>query len=312
LAKQTMGVMMRIATILCFLAHFCAFSYAKNKQINDTIIPVVFWHGMGDSCYNPLSMGSLVKMVEKEKPGIHTNCLKFGKGLFEDTFDGFFEACNKQIDAACDMIKNDKNLANGYNAVGLSQGGQFLRAVAQRCPDPPMNNLISLGGQHQGVYGFPRCPQSSFTWMCDKARELLTLGAYNTYVQETLVQAQYWHDPLQEAEYIKKSMFIAEINQLQGVKPEYKTNLMKLNAFVMVRFNNDTMVIPRDSEWFGYYAPGQDKTMQTLQQSSIYVNDTLGLKEMDTAGKLVFLEVDGDHLQFTAEWFKQNIVDKYL
>ncbi len=29
------------------------------------------------------------------------------------------------------------------------QGGQFLRAVAQRCPDPPMRNLVSIGGQHQ-------------------------------------------------------------------------------------------------------------------------------------------------------------------
>jgi len=25
------------------------------------------------------------------------------------------------------------------------------RAVAQRCPVPPMHNLISVGGQHQGM-----------------------------------------------------------------------------------------------------------------------------------------------------------------
>lgn len=29
----------------------------------------------------------------------------------------------------------------------------FRRAVAQRCPNPPMKNLVTLGGQHQGVYG---------------------------------------------------------------------------------------------------------------------------------------------------------------
>lgn len=27
------------------------------------------------------------------------------------------------------------------------------RAVAQRCPDPPMRNLVTFGGQHQGVFG---------------------------------------------------------------------------------------------------------------------------------------------------------------
>jgi hypothetical protein len=39
-----------------------------------------------------------------------------------------------------------------------SQGGQFLRAVAQRCPQPQMRNLITFGAQHQGVFGFPNCP----------------------------------------------------------------------------------------------------------------------------------------------------------
>merc|ERR1712038_87395 len=230
----------KMATLVCALFIFVQFwanSLAENAVKQNETLPVVLWHGMGDSCFNPISMGSFVKMLEKEKPGIHTNCLKFGNSLTEDTLDGFFENTNDQIEQACHMISADEKLANGYNAIGLSQGGQFLRAVAQRCPTPPMHNLISLGGQHQGVYGFPRCPQSTLTWICDKAREMLTAGAYTDYVQDHLVQAQYWHDPTEEEEYQKKSKFIAEINQLQGIKPEYKENLMKLNAFVMVRFN---------------------------------------------------------------------------
>lgn len=49
--------------------------------------------------------------------------------------------------------------------------------------------------------------------LCNEIRELLNLGAYNRYVQEILVQAQYWHDPLNENEYREKSLFIADINQ---------------------------------------------------------------------------------------------------
>lgn len=49
--------------------------------------------------------------------------------------------------------------------------------------------------------------------LCNDIRELLNLGAYNKYVQSILVQAQYWHDPLNEAEYREKSVFIADINQ---------------------------------------------------------------------------------------------------
>ena len=32
------------------------------------------------------------------------------------------------------------------------------RALVQRCPTVKVYNLISVGGQHQGVYGFPNCP----------------------------------------------------------------------------------------------------------------------------------------------------------
>lgn len=49
--------------------------------------------------------------------------------------------------------------------------------------------------------------------LCNEIRELLNFGAYNAYVQKILVQAQYWHDPLNEKEYREKSAFIADINQ---------------------------------------------------------------------------------------------------
>jgi len=42
-------------------------------------------------------------------------------------------------------------------------------------------NLISFGGQHQGVYGFPHCPGENST-ICDYIRKLLNIGAYERYV----------------------------------------------------------------------------------------------------------------------------------
>ncbi|CAG2123520.1 unnamed protein product, partial [Medioppia subpectinata] len=97
-------------------------------------------------------------------------------------------------------------MANGFNAIGFSQGGQILRAIAQRCPTIQINNLISLGGQHQGVYGLPRCPQQNR--ICDLVRKLLNYGAYEDYVQSHVVQAEYWHDPLQEDIYKNRSVFL--------------------------------------------------------------------------------------------------------
>lgn len=36
-------------------------------------------------------------------------------------------------------------------------------------------------------------------------------------------------------------------------------------------FTNDTMVIPKESEWFTFYKPGQDKEILPLEQSVLYL-----------------------------------------
>ncbi|KAF6345397.1 palmitoyl-protein thioesterase 1 [Rhinolophus ferrumequinum] len=112
-------------------------------------LPLVIWHGMGDSCCNPLSMGAIKKMVEEKIPGIYVLSLEIGKTLIEDVRNSFFLNVNSQVTTVCQILAKDPKLQHGYNAMGFSQGGQFLRAVAQRCPSPPMINLISVGGQHQ-------------------------------------------------------------------------------------------------------------------------------------------------------------------
>ena len=51
-----------------------------------------------------------------------------------------------------------------------------------------------------------------------------------------------------EAEYIEKSVFLADINQERFVNETYKANMLSLNKFVMVKFLEDTIVQPRESE----------------------------------------------------------------
>ena len=86
---------------------------------------------------------------------------------------------------ACAIIANDTRLQDGFHAMGFSQGAQFLRAVVQRCP-VQVRNLISIGGQHQGVFGFPRCPIND-SRICDLVRKMLSIGAYDLYIQNQLV-----------------------------------------------------------------------------------------------------------------------------
>jgi len=40
--------------------------------------------------------------------------------------NSYFKNVNKQITEVCKMINEDEKLSNGFNAIGFSQGGQFL------------------------------------------------------------------------------------------------------------------------------------------------------------------------------------------
>ncbi|XP_050407435.1 palmitoyl-protein thioesterase 1 [Patella vulgata] len=273
-------------------------------------VPVVIWHGIGDSCCGR-SIGSIKSLIEEQVQGIYVKSLEIGNNTTEDVNNGYLMNVNDQVTMACKLISNDSKLQNGYNALGFSQGGQFMRAVVQRCPTPRIFNFVSVGGQHQGVYGFPKCPGDNNT-LCDIVRKLLSYGAYVSFVQDHLVPAEYWQDPLNLDEYRNKSVFLADINQERTKNPVYKENLLKLKNLVLVKFLQDTTVEPRESEWFGFYEPGQAKKLLTVFETPLYQQDWLGLKKLNDTGRLHFLSSDTDHQIFTHEWFISNIINKFF
>jgi palmitoyl-protein thioesterase len=68
------------------------------------------------------------------------------------------------------------------------------------------------------------------------------------------------------------------------------------------------MVTPHESEHFGFYEENNPSKIIPLNESSLYINDLLGLKTMDEQSRIIFLESDTDHLQFTDQWFIDNII----
>ncbi|XP_066152563.1 palmitoyl-protein thioesterase 1 [Euwallacea fornicatus] len=273
--------------------------------------PIVMWHGMGDSCCFDFSLGAIKEKLNNSIPGVYVLSLQIGDSIIKDMENGYFLHPDKQIKMACDIVNEDPKLAGGFNAIGFSQGAQFLRALVQRCSTAKVKNLISVGGQHQGVYGLPNCGALSNN-TCDYIRKLLNHAAYIRWVQNALVQATYWHDPLNEQEYKNYSSFLSDINNEKEVNQNYVTNLQALDNFVLIKFNNDTIVQPVDTEWFGFYKPGQSVELQSLEESDLYTEDRLGLKKLNENKKLKFLATSGNHLKFEWAWFEQNVVAPYL
>mmetsp|Transcript_12246 Transcript_12246/g.31049 ORF Transcript_12246/g.31049 Transcript_12246/m.31049 type:complete len:328 (-) Transcript_12246:81-1064(-) len=300
-------LMVGLFLVLVVLTGFSYGTLVESSPDTQSYIPVVLWHGMGDSCCNPLSMGRIKRMIEKHLPGIYVHSLEIGENVLRDMENGFLLESNKQVQWAMNQTQSIPQLAKGFSIMGFSQGGQFSRALLQRQSTPSIYNLISVGGQHQGVFGFPDCPAPSIP-NCEELRDALTTAAYTDLIQAHVAQSNYWHDPTDEAGYRAKCNFLPDINNDGSLNQSYRENLQSVNKFVMVKFLNDTIVIPRESEWFGFYAPGQDTTTQTLQESTLYQEDWLGLKEMDQRDQLVFLSTEGEHLQFTDQWFLDNLL----
>ena len=141
-------------------------------------------------------------------------------------------------------------------------GGQFLRAYVELYNAPPVNNLITFGSQHMGVSDLPLC--SRWDFFCQLARRAARGGVYTNWAQENLVQAQYYRDPNNLQTYLEANTFLAPINnevpESGARNATFARNLATLNNLVLVLFSEDKTVVPKESSWFGSYAPETDDT----------------------------------------------------
>ncbi|VDO09054.1 unnamed protein product [Rodentolepis nana] len=271
---------------------------------------VVVWHGMGDSGTGR-GIKHLCEMIANEIPGTYVLNLIIGSATM-DRINSFFMPINEQLDIVCKKVHSDPRLANGFHLIGFSQGGLFVRALAQRCPPKKLGSVISIGGPQQGIFGLPFCPNATSIPLCQYLRDLLSKTAYNDLVQSSFVQAQYWHDPMNEKLYRAKSRFLAEINQENIVNSTYRENLLKAKNLVLVRFMSDVTVIPGISEWFGFYRNGSSESTYDYKESKQYATDSLGLKTLNGQGRLHLLSLPGRHLQFSDYWFRTVIIRQFL
>ncbi|KAI8605482.1 palmitoyl-protein thioesterase [Dissophora ornata] len=255
--------------------------------------PVVFYHGMGDSAHSK-GMLELFDSVKEVAPEIFIHSIFLAESEAEDQRAGFFGNVNKQIESVCQQLKSIPELEDGFNAVGFSQGGQFLRAYVQRCNDPPVHNLVTVGSQHSGVSDIPGCVQSDPS--CRLMRSIAKSGVYSGYVRDHVVQAQYYKDPNNLQTYLERNIFLPDINNEREVKNAmYKKRLTSINNLVMFMFTEDITVRPKETAWFGFSDETGD--IVDLEEQDQYKEDWLGLRTMDEAGKLVFDIMEGEHVR---------------
>jgi palmitoyl-protein thioesterase len=166
-----------------------------------------------------------------------------------------------QVEHVCNTIKSDPKLANGYYGIGLSQGGLLIRGLAQRCPEVPIKGLVTYGAPSNGIFGIPDCLETVDSYdLCELARQLLAAAAYDPELQHLVAPAQYWRDPLNHTEFINRSMFLSDLDNLKPEKnQEYKRIITSLENFVMILLYS----------WFfsGFRLSKSDRNMDLLINS---------------------------------------------
>ena len=109
--------------------------------------------------------------------------------------------------------------------------------------------------------------------------------------------------------YPTGSHYLAPINnEVEHRNLEYKAKIENLVNFVMVMFNQDDVVEPKQSAHFEFYSPGQDREVLPLNESAIYQEDWLGLRTLDESGRLHFFSVEGKHVEIDYDWVAEYII----
>ncbi|KAL1986090.1 hypothetical protein VTN96DRAFT_6987 [Rasamsonia emersonii] len=271
----------------------------STKESDATPLPLVIWHGLGDS-YAAEGMKKVAALAEEVNPGTYVHLVHLADSDSGDRQASFLGNLTEQVARVCEQLASEPILstAPAVNALGFSQGGQFLRAYIERCNFPPVHNFVTFGSQHNGISKFQACA-SSGDWVCRGAEALLRFGTWSDFVQSRFVPAQYFRDPEELDAYLEHSNFLADINNEREVKnPYYKNNLMSLNRFGMFMFEDDTMAIPKESAWFAEVNTTTGE-VTPLRERQLYKEDWLGLRALDEQGKLDFESVPGPHMQLT-------------
>lgn len=277
---------------------------------DDSKLPTVFAHGMGDSCFNA-GMKQITADTGKHI-GSYAVCVPTGDNVVSDTINGFLLNMDKSVDVFAAKIQKDPKLAGGFNAVGFSQGNSLIRGYIHKYNNPKVNNVLHVHGTVSGVSGIPQCNPASNS-LCKGLSQLAGSLCYNGLVQGILFQANYFRDPrkINETDYQEHSQLAAWNNEIAGKEnATYKENFVAVNKYVMVKALQDTMVFPNEGEHWGHFKDGTYDAIP-MNQTKWYTEDLFGLKTVDQRGDIHFETTAGNHLQFT-ETQLFGWVDKYF
>jgi palmitoyl-protein thioesterase len=227
---------------------------------------------------------------------------KYNRKVYNlDIGDTLYTPMNKQLNILCSTIYNISQLKNGFDFIGMGQGGLLARGYVEKCNKYMVRNLITILSPHGGIYN---------------DNNLNYGNLYSSAIQNNFSISNYWRDPYNYNLYLTNSTFLSDINNEKtnnNTNFNYKLNMLTLHNFIMIYSTNIYgLNYPAESARFSMYRTVPKKIITNpkrlinintrtniknghnlmdlklvdLFDSELYNNDWLGLKELYKSNRL--------------------------
>jgi palmitoyl-protein thioesterase len=263
----------------------------STQLVNTTNLkPVVVLHGIASDSNNIQELADWIGVTFNRQ----VYNIELGNGI-----DTSLMPMEYQLDLLCKVIYDIDNLKDGFDFVGMSQGGLLARGYTEYCNKYKVDNLITLVTPHGGI--FYKSPLINF------------LKIYSPEMQEKFSFTNYWRNPIDYELYLKNSTYLAALNNEKEININNKKNIESLNNFVMVFSPFDTIVVPAQSAIFSLYNSNLD--IIPLYETELYKEDWLGLQKLNKKNKLWLYKTNCTHMEHRQPvCFSQlfDIMNKFL
>mgnify|MGYP001058062383 CR=1 FL=1 len=144
-------------------------------------------------------------------------------------------------------------------------------------------------------------------WWCWPLNWAAGWGSSKTILEKIIAPADYYRPWWNLERFYDKSIFLPKINNESPspVNEDYKRRITNVTNLALFKWNDDRTIHPKESSWFGYF--NEYHEVIKLKDSPDYINDLIGLRTLDEAGKLYFYSDAGDHM-----YFPQSYIQNYL
>jgi palmitoyl-protein thioesterase len=159
---------------------------------------------------------------------------------------------DKQAQIACNNLMADSNLVGPISVIGLSQGSLLARYISESCPfNGDVKRMVTIGGPHMGVANVPNCHKGI---ICNGINFIAKSFVYYRFFQAHIGPAGYFRNPKNLSKYLNKSVFLPDLNNERNFNIVKKERFLKLEKLMLIMFDQDTMIDPKETAWFGFYA----------------------------------------------------------